>query len=754
MEQGNPVDFGIDDPVHQNREIRRACDACRKRKRKCDGPVRSHVNDSKCVHCSRYDLDCTYTDHVPTQKGPPKGYLEMVEQRCGRLEQLLKQAVPDIDLDEYVGPPIDPETFDIVDYKVHMASLSIPPYPAVKPLSQTPPYTATNPLPSDIPSPESEFPLDQVITNTKASSAPSDVADPEELVLVKHTSRLQVVDRQWRYHGKPSPVYLVLQLQELRRQLGLSNLFDEMNNSKRDRIWEIPQWEIDMAEEGMCPIEWAEWPEEGLDKLLINSYFDHVAVYVLLLNRVIFEGQYDRGLWRTNRAYAQVCLAVFACGAKFVSDPRVKMPDDTGGYHPYSAGWIYMRVLLRTGYNFLQSPSLYSLQKTVLICQFFQGSSTVPHTLPVISSLGLRSSEELGIHVRQLLHHVDPVERELYTRAFWCLYHIDRYNCTFVGRSVAMRDCDFDIEYPKDVDDEYWQLGFKQSEEKVSRVAVFIQTCKLDRIVGRIMQTFYTVESSSQPVVFLRRAADELSADLDVLTEELPSVLHWDNERGDYRIFQQAAALRTYFHYCKILIYRPFISSSGNHTKNDPLETCLSASYSISDILSACLHRGRRESCQPGHSLDISYILPVWCSGMIILASLLHKTHSTDEYEQALFHVKVILAASKDIEVVWRQCGKVTDFLTHLVKEAGEWRTMGGGEGMEGGEDDMRGTVRATLSSLFSPPPLDRRAQDRDSFGSWMRFRNFETHVMGMSSDRLEGQSSEANAGTFASGHL
>ncbi|ODN88486.1 hypothetical protein L198_06758 [Cryptococcus wingfieldii CBS 7118] len=411
----------------------------------------------------------------------------MVEQRCGRLEQLLRQAVPDIDLDEYVGPPIDPETFDIVDYKVH--------------------------------------------------------------------------------------------------------------------------------------------------------------------------------------------------SAKFVSDPRVKIPDDIGGYHPYSAGWRYMRVLLRTGYNFLQSPSLYSLQKTVLVCQFFQGSSTVPHTLPVISSLGLRFSEELGIHVGQLLHHVNPVERELYTRAFWCLYHIDRYNCTFVGRSVAMRDCDFDIEYPKDVDNEYWQLDFKQSEVKVSRVAVFIQTCKLDRIVGRIMQTFYTVESSSQPVVSLRRAADEISADLDVWTEELLSVLHWDPERGDYRIFQQTAALHTYFHYCKILIYRPFISSSGSHPKNDPLETCLSASYSISDILSACLHRGRRESCQPGHSLDISYILPPM-------------THSTDEYEQALFHAKVILAASKDSEVVWRQCGKVTDCLTHFVKEAGEWRIMGGREGMEGGEDDMRGKVR------------------------------------------------------------
>ncbi|KAI8370386.1 uncharacterized protein BYT42DRAFT_502025, partial [Radiomyces spectabilis] len=54
-------------------------DLCRRKKIKCDGltPV--------CSNCQAFTLECTYKD-TTKKRGPPKGYIEAIENRLHKLE--------------------------------------------------------------------------------------------------------------------------------------------------------------------------------------------------------------------------------------------------------------------------------------------------------------------------------------------------------------------------------------------------------------------------------------------------------------------------------------------------------------------------------------------------------------------------------------------------------------------------------------------------------------------------------------------
>ncbi|ORY97581.1 hypothetical protein BCR43DRAFT_244266 [Syncephalastrum racemosum] len=59
-----------------------ACAVCRKKKVKCDGV------QPTCSRCSHMGLPCQYSD-PPKKRGPPKGYVEVIENRAHRIESLL-----------------------------------------------------------------------------------------------------------------------------------------------------------------------------------------------------------------------------------------------------------------------------------------------------------------------------------------------------------------------------------------------------------------------------------------------------------------------------------------------------------------------------------------------------------------------------------------------------------------------------------------------------------------------------------------
>lgn len=516
-----------------------------------------------------------------------------------------------------------------------------------------------------------------------------------QLSIATSMSQLDIRDSHWRWHGRASGAFLMRQFEDLKSATGnTSSIIQDINNHKRQQFWHVPEWELVIANEGLRPLDYSIWPEKGLDQRLIDAYFDNVNLHLPLLNRKFFQRQYDSGMWRNNPGFSRVCLLVFANGSRFVDDPRVYWPanlsmteegserlaTDKDGTLRYSAGWKYLRSLLRMGRSIMQGPNLYEFQTQVLICQFLQGSA-VPHLMWILSGFGLRSAQELGIHVRATLLHADPTERALYNRAFWCLYHIDRYNCAAIGRSVAIQDSDFNADYPIEVDDEYWDTGdterdFKQPEGKISLITSFVQTLKLDHIMGAILQNVYAINKLPEQradIAAQRAIVVELDSALNSWADNVPHELRWDPSCSDYQLFRQSAVLYIYYYYCQILIHRPFIPGPRNqHAADLPsLAVCVNAARSICNITYAALKRGRQEGCLPGRALNVSFMLPTWIAAIILVINIYSGRQTAAEREKALIDIGRCVSASKELELIWRQSGKYTDFLLQLAREGG-----------------------------------------------------------------------------------
>ncbi|UOH83806.1 hypothetical protein LQV05_006544 [Cryptococcus neoformans] len=702
--------------INKKRKIQRACDICRKKKIKCDGPMNS-LSSHKCAYCTERDLECTYIEEAQ-RRGPPKGYLETMEQRCGRLEKLLQQARhlhPDFNFDSYVGPPIDRQTFDLVTYRDLLDTLDIPSYPSQKPIAIDDSRLELSPSDPSVTSLSSSASPANSLSNLKRiltrfykavgldTQGESDTEETEmeartQLSVAESIKRMGARDHHWRYHGTASGIQFITHLQELRSRAASRGMdfISCVNRVKRQQFWEVPEWELAIASEGLSPLDLSSWPEKGLDQRLIDAYFDHVNLHLPLLNRKIFQEQYDSCKWKNHHGFARVCLLLFANGARYLDDdPRVIWPldqctsesgrdtiiNDPHDLRRYSAGWRYVRSYLRMGQSIVQGPNLFELQSRVLTCQFVAGTA-IPHFIWIVAGYGLRSAQELGIHMRATLLHADPIERELCSRAFWCLYHIDRVSCSAVGRTIAIQDYDFDLQYPADVDDEYWstedrEKDFQQPVGKgPSMLATFIETLKLDHIVGAALQTIHTHSKGwlkPKEITANYAVLAELDSALNDWEKQVPQALKWNPHQSNARLFKQCALLYCRYHYVRMLIHKPFVpiqyKAKKQHSDALPsLRICAEAARSLAGILDACLVRGRREQYRP--SVDVEMALPMWNAATILLVDIFSGKQTASERETALMCLRCCQQASAVLEGTWRQVAKYSDFLVSLMDES------------------------------------------------------------------------------------
>ncbi|WVQ78352.1 hypothetical protein IAT38_000437 [Cryptococcus sp. DSM 104549] len=706
----------------KKRKIQRACDACRKKKIKCDGPQNS-LSTSRCLYCQELGLECTYVEST-SRRGPPKGYVESLEQKCGRLERLLNQLQPNVDVTQYVGPALNRDEFDINHYRKALHFLQIPPYPGMKPLniSTQSPITRVTPgsSASSSSSPSAGIPFPPMHESASPQrdyerdpDLPEDTEELEEAAelhvgIAEGMSKLEMTDWNWRYHGKAADAHLIRKFYELKAQVPgpQRNVFDGVNRRKRGQYWDDTEWEMMVAEEQLRPIDYANWPDRGLDQKLIDAFFDRQNALMPLLNRRLFQRQFDAGLWETSHGFAKVCLAVFAIGAKYVDDRRVcwsaelsgtkEGRDRLAGYKEsmlrHSAGWRYVRAVLRMGRSVMHGPTVHDLQTQALLCTFLMVSAS-PHLVWAVADLGLRSSQEIGIHMRAAQLHADPSERALLNRAFWYLYHFDRVSSVVAGRAVGLYDSDFDVDYPVDVDDEYWDTGdperdFKQPEGRgPSRVAAFIQTLKLDRIISAALRTIYSLnrltEERADPSA-QRAIVVKLDLALNTWADNVPHELRWDPDRGDYIAFQQSALLYVHYYYCQILVHRQYIPTPSRPDTGLPaLAICANAARSTCSIFDACLRRARRPSPkstpQFGSKLPPNFAYPAWITAIIHLVSIFSGQQTAEEREVALKGLETCKLVLRELEPTFRQVGKTSDFLAEMVDlevmpPVGAWR--------------------------------------------------------------------------------
>ncbi|KAF9241629.1 fungal-specific transcription factor domain-containing protein [Melanogaster broomeanus] len=644
------------DPVYKKRKIERACDACRRRKTKCDGP---RMPDNICTNCVQHLKTCSYIE-ASKPRGPPKAYITGLEDRLEKMEALLKRLRPESDFSEELGPRVvrdswkaDPELPPRASPHAMSSSSSAP---SLRPkasssgslrCSALPPVGVSNSFnPSSCIDSRSRRSAGTPRTDTESSDGytSSDSEEVGELSLSRGMKRLTIrglepaqdnpslADSQVRFHGKSSWFKLIKPTQKLRDEhMHRVSGGDERDRSIRDstspvnaaalrrpEFWTTPPWEARIRELSGSTQKVS---TVDLANDLLKLYFEHVNPQFPLLHRSTLERQWKEGLQHKDPWFGCLCLALFAVSSRWSDDPRVL---DEGKYdvpeaerpteeHKWQrAGWRYFNAavdLHRDFRSLFNPPGLFEVQTMSLLGMFLRGTAFHPVGWLFIS-IGLRKAQDVGAHRKKIYGDKPSVEEELWKRAFWMLVLYDRIGSAALGRPCCSGEEDFDVDLPLEVDDEYWEpedaeKAFQQPPDKPSRIAAFNSYLKLTKIAAYAMRTIYALDRSKLLVSAARPRWQEVLVQLNnAMTEwvdSIPSHLQWSPHPEDPLFANQSATLYITYYLIQIIIYRPFLPPSLRSATNTyphsnmpipSIAICVNAARCCSRILKAQITRG------------------------------------------------------------------------------------------------------------------------------------------------------------------
>ncbi|KAG1816057.1 fungal-specific transcription factor domain-containing protein [Suillus subaureus] len=625
--------YSSDQGAYKKRKIERACDACRRRKTKCDGP---RMPDNICTNCVQNRKTCTYVE-ASKPRGPPKAYITGLEDRLERMEALLKRLRPEADFLEELGSPVVRDSWKHdaePQYRLSPDEKSTSPVAHLRPRGSPSVGTSRPPvgkfLPSSSVSVRSRRSAGTPRTDTDLSSDACTSSESEEPA----QEHGPLVDNQVRFHGKSSCFKLIEPTRKLRdehinRISQDSGLTDAESGSvsrsspesassasfapiRRPEFWTTPSWEFAFESfqdrlEALSHSLIKEFPPPDLTDSLINLFFLHINPQCPLFHRPTFERQWREGLQETDPWFGCLCLALFAVASRWSDDPRVL--DGTYGIPEAEisgedckwqrAGWKYFSAAVGT-------PATSSIY---LLGMFLRGTAYHPVGWLFIS-IGLRKAQDVGAHRKKIYGAKPSVEEELWKRAFWVLVLYDRIGSAALGRPCCSGEEDFDVDLPLEVDDEYWETNdpekaFQQPPGKPSKIAGFNSYLKLTKISAYALRTIYALDRSKLLVSAARprwhEVLNRLSAAMTEWVDSVPPHLQWSPHIEDPLFANQSVTLYTTYYLIHILIYRPFLPGSLRSLSNAPphanmpvpcIGVCVSAGKSCAKILRAQIQRG------------------------------------------------------------------------------------------------------------------------------------------------------------------
>ncbi|KAG6370771.1 hypothetical protein JVT61DRAFT_10973 [Boletus reticuloceps] len=622
-------------PGSKKRRVQRACDTCRRKK--SDG---SQMPGNRCSNCIAYSFECSYIE-AAKKRGPPKGYVESLENRLEKMEKLLQKVCPDADFSrELGGSRIDRETW----LKGNTgASASAHVFNAT---SAT--YNSTN------------TPLEHL--------APS---DDEEIVTLRLSERLQSMHLnpwQSRFFGKSSGVMLIQKAIDLKKEVTGSEHFQ--STFFRQGEEECYPWE--RAARNIEEPEYI-FPDEELGMRLVDIYFVYMHPLAPLFHRPSFERKIMQGVHLRNPSFGAVYLLVCAAASRHSDDPRVFLENTEDRFSERSAGWKFFEQVQMVRSTLLGPPCLEDLQTYCLSVLFLQGTSA-PQACWTIVGIGIRLAQDVGAHRRKSYSEEPSVESELWKRAFWVLVLFDRQMSSSLGRPCAIQDEDFDLEFPIDCDDEYWehpdpQQAFKQPPDKPSTISFFVSFLKLNNILSFAHRTIYSINKSKILLGFVgqqweQHIVAELDSSLNKWIDEVPDYLRWDPTRDAHSIFfMQSTALYANYYNVQIAIHRPFIPSPR---KPSPLSfpslaICTNAARSCSHIID--IYRKRARGYAPFLQLH------AFTAGIVLLLNIWGGKRSglSTEPSKEMADVHKCMGLLKSCESRSHTAGRLWDILYELA---------------------------------------------------------------------------------------
>lgn len=628
----------------KRRRLHGACDICRKKKIKCNS---AEMPDKICSNCIAYNLECTH--NIPRQankKDTEKGYVRALEERLDKMEQLLRNVRPELDLDQSTTAANSPES-----------APSAPSPPSIT-------YSRNTPV-TDLPYPTPQTLPDNATFQALppgASNESSEEDDLSHISLSEHLNRLAVDTVEDRFFGKSSAFMLVKHATNVKQEMtGIE--FQPGRNLRRPLYWDLRSWERDFVNSDLPQFV---FPDKDLLDDLVNLYFERSNIYIPVLHRPTFERDLANDLHLHDVGFAQLVLIVCALASRSTGDPRVILQGDKTRL---SSGFKYFCQTRLLRNKLLDKASLYDLQYYCLVVPYLLASS-LPQAAWNVLGLALRFIQERGVHRRHGEGYKPTAADELWKRCFWCLVTFDRLCSSFVGRTCGIQDEDFDADPPIECDDEYWECddpeqNWKQPPGKPSKITAFNAQLRLCEILAFTLRTLYSTKKSKLLTGLIgneweERVVAELDSSMNSWKDSLPDHLRWDPNQGNITFLQQSANLHMTFYYLQIQIHRPFIQKTSP-LSFPSLAICTNAARACSHVIDA---KG------PGWIYPFpNLFMSTFASGIVLILHVYggRRAGLNTDTSKEMKDIQRCVDTLRAIENRWHVAGRLVDVLTEIM---------------------------------------------------------------------------------------
>ncbi|KAJ7467197.1 fungal-specific transcription factor domain-containing protein [Mycena latifolia] len=653
-------DSGIPAPGSKRRRLRGACDTCRQRKIRCDS---AKMPGNVCSNCIAFNSQCTHQSYAKPDvaKRPSPSSFGSKSAEPSPRSSLSPSAQPFQDYNgktaqEHVEAIIIQSTAYIAARDLRNVLLDVARYSRSLEIelenfkAQLSVSRGSSVALESVPSPPN--------TNSSTDDDIVDSAPDGIFVLCDGFQALALDHSRNRYFGRSSSLYLMQTAREMKQKHDGPNV-RQPNPVRRPEFWKSP-WE----KQPPSPIPVFTFPPRDLLESLVSVYFRRINIVMGLLHEPTFKKAIVNGLHLVNSLFGAVVLGVCALASRYSEDPRVVLE---GTNSKLSSGWEWFRQIRNLRTDLHLAPTLYDLQLIVLTIMYLQGTCS-PEACWTMVAVGIRHAQELGIHMRNRFERTTlTIEEELLKRAFWILIYSDALISSFLGRPRVTRDDDYDIDYPVECDDEYWehpdpQKRFRQPEGKPSVQSYHVSYAKLTEILGMAQKTIYVVKRGKRGTGWSQVAVAELDSALNEWLDSIPDHLRWDPNRENETFATQSACLFAAYYHVQIQIHRSFIPSPASEailsSTFPSLAICANSARSCSHIMES--HAAKRGVI--AHPQVVSAIMD---SAIVLLLNVwgARRTGLSADPQRAANDVQKCISVLKMYERRWQLAGRHCDSL-------------------------------------------------------------------------------------------
>ena len=509
--------FNFDDKSDEHndakrRRIAKACDACRKKKIKCDG------QQPKCGHCQNYKTECIFT-HVEKKRQPPKGakYIEGLENRLGRMENLLKMTG--------LLSESDAHGMDLKMLEQRLAQQGSP-----RPSERS----GSLSLSKQVSGSGSHTPSQtQQVHSPKSGESPSIVPPRDDVILEPHQKKVDTEDVEklsemmcslvtnqcgdTKFIGSSSGFSIISPkgIQWVNEKTG-DDSFQKMISYAAINNSSMHHWRPDVFGDIFARRGPTKLPPKEETISLIREFFESFNKVFPLFHEPTFwwlvEKQYSSDPYEGSGWWASLNVAL-AIAYRIRVVKNLSLGDDD------AKGWSHFRNCLAVHSELtLKNTDLLSVQALLGMSLFMQGT---PNPQPSFSLIGaaIRLMHSIGLHKRSSGFGLNEMESEQRKRVFWIGYMVDREQSLRSGRPPLQDDDDWNVDLPSEEPEDGVGMVSTDAGQKVN---LFRKLCEFALICSNVYHRLYTVKASKQSDGELLNTIGELDRELEEWKDSIP----------------------------------------------------------------------------------------------------------------------------------------------------------------------------------------------------------------------------------------